>query len=473
MRRTKARLPDPRAAIQCVFSGLWLRLASQRGQALVLVMGFMVLSLPLVTGALGFAGTALIDSRVKTDLLKSQYASLGGQELALQILTSTSTPATTTTGTIEINGRTITYTIRRVDPPASYLGLSSLFSNFNLDVTKEADVSTASGNDTINYTVTFANRDTAPLEIKNLHDILPKDFTYVDDSATFPTTSANIIDDSTQLTESSGSWIDKFSERLIWDIPDTTLQPGDNAYLTVQATVDGGVSSGVYCNEAYTQTGWFFRKTTSGKTAKITVGGANPTDPCEGRIYTVTKTVDPDVAPGDTLTTYTYTVTITNDGTDDVQIWKVVDAFSDGLTFVNFNGSTFVSSTPFDFGAPTEDYVADTLEWQIGNFFSGKLLSPGETFVLQFKMQGTLPRGAYPNEVQLTFAFFEFVWCCDFEWTYLPPDTTWPTAPINVFDYYEITVTDGITTSTCYVWAGADLEGNDAYLLEDCLLGIL
>lgn len=38
--------------------------------------------------------------------------------------------------------------------------------------------------------------------------------------------------------------------------------------------------------------------------------------------------------------------------------------------------------------------------------------------------------------------------------------TTWPTAPVTAYDFYEVSGTDGSSTYTCFVWLGTDLEGN-------------
>ena len=50
---------------------------SEKGVAMIMAIAFMALSVPLVTGALTFAGALSSDSVVKTDILKRQYAGLG------------------------------------------------------------------------------------------------------------------------------------------------------------------------------------------------------------------------------------------------------------------------------------------------------------------------------------------------------------------------------------------------------------
>lgn len=53
---------------------LWRR---QEGVAMLMVLGFMAISIPVVTGFLALTGTLSKDSRVKTDILTSQYTSQG------------------------------------------------------------------------------------------------------------------------------------------------------------------------------------------------------------------------------------------------------------------------------------------------------------------------------------------------------------------------------------------------------------
>ncbi len=52
-------------------------LHGQDGAAMLIVLSFMALSIPMVTGMLSFAGTLSKDSQTKTKVLQSQYASQG------------------------------------------------------------------------------------------------------------------------------------------------------------------------------------------------------------------------------------------------------------------------------------------------------------------------------------------------------------------------------------------------------------
>ena len=52
----------------------------QRGVAMIMVIAFMALSIPMITGALSLSGTLSSDSTVKTEILKRQYSALGGDQ---------------------------------------------------------------------------------------------------------------------------------------------------------------------------------------------------------------------------------------------------------------------------------------------------------------------------------------------------------------------------------------------------------
>ena len=52
-------------------------LQRQNGVSMLIVLGFMALSVPLVTGLLSFSGTLSKDSRTKATILQGQYAAQG------------------------------------------------------------------------------------------------------------------------------------------------------------------------------------------------------------------------------------------------------------------------------------------------------------------------------------------------------------------------------------------------------------
>ena len=57
---------------------MWSRLLQERGGvAILMALALMALGVPVITSALGYADTLTTDSRVKTDILRRHYCSLG------------------------------------------------------------------------------------------------------------------------------------------------------------------------------------------------------------------------------------------------------------------------------------------------------------------------------------------------------------------------------------------------------------
>lgn len=54
----------------------------QDGLAMIMVIGFMGISVPMITAALALAGSLSIDSHVKTNILKNHYSALGANQYA-------------------------------------------------------------------------------------------------------------------------------------------------------------------------------------------------------------------------------------------------------------------------------------------------------------------------------------------------------------------------------------------------------
>ncbi len=426
-------------------------LAREQGQALTLALAFMVLAVPLITSSLSLASTLSVDSGSKTRALKAQYSVLGAQQYARHVSLTQSTPPTTTT--MVLNDTTVTTTIVRLLFPPRDFPFASVKKR-RLFTSKEADPTLVSPNATTTYVITVENRHKKQLKLTKIIDELPGGFSYVAGSSSLADSGGNVIS-----TDDPGASL--FGSRY-WSVPGTVLQPGETATMTFDATAAS--DEGVYCNEAYVRSGFLgLRKTTSGKTAKVTIGSPGNTR-CEGRVVTVEKTVEPDLVTGEVETDYTYTITIANEGTRTADIREITDSFcSSAIGDCEFTYKPFsVSSTPsaMNPGEPTSP-GQNIIEWDFGSFLSqGERLPPDTTWTLEFEATATLPRGQFPNEVELTFTL----------WGYLPPMTTWPTAAVSVVEYYQITGTDGSSTYTCNVWLGTDVEGNEIHFLEDCSL---
>ncbi len=198
-------------------------LRSQRGQALILALGFMFLSVPLVTAALGLASTLTIDARLKHQSLRSQYSNIGAEQFAFYSLITTLSEATTT---ISLNGSTITTTIIQLaSPPGGIPFPTSADANRRMFTSKVASPTSVSSSATTTYTITVENRDDKNVSPNKIIDELPANFSYVTGSTDMKNASSTTI--STADPSVSG-------QDLTWNIPSgNTLTPGQSMTLRV------------------------------------------------------------------------------------------------------------------------------------------------------------------------------------------------------------------------------------------------
>ena len=357
---------------------------AQEGQILVLALALMFLSVPLVTSALTLAGSLSIDSRVKTNVLKRQYAGLGAQQFALhQLLLN---PAETTT-VINLNDTTSTITVDKLlTPPESGFPFTS--AKGRLLASKTVAPTTTTASSTVTYTITVLNTKDAALSPEKIVDELPLGFSYVTGTSVMTVTS-------TISTANPSIVATVDDEVLTWSVPSGTVLPsGGSMSLVFDAMASP--FAGVFCNEAYAEPGGFGYS--SGPTAKLTVG--SPTQiVCDGAVISVTKTVDPKVVFGEVGTEYTYTIEIVNQGAEVVNITEIRDISSAGFIYVPLS----TSSTPSVLhpGEPDTDPSQNLIKWNFGS--TGLELATSTTWLLEFKATSTLSMGDYPNEVQLEY----------------------------------------------------------------------
>ena len=428
------------------------------GQAMILVLAFMVLSVPLITSALSLASTLSIDSRSKTRILKSHYTTLGAEQYALYVLLEQEAAFTSST---TLNGTTVTTTVELLDSlPGPLPFIASADSNRRLFTLKSASPTSVSPSATTTYTITLDNRDDSSVNPNQIRDEMPTGFSYIPGSTvmTGPTGSVISTADPTTTTESTATASTSTLELLNWDIPPGTTLEVDEA-LTIEFVATVASTDGVYCNEAYALPGG--RVTSSGKTAKVTVGSTTETN-CEGAVMSASKTVIPTVVTSATTTQYTYTIEMVNEGTDTLKMSYILDNTCVGVDipcefeYVSDSSvSTGVSMTGGQLN-PATNVNQQTIKWPFPGV-NGKSFPIDTTWTLEFQAEATLARGQYPNETGLRLKVGQ-----------LPDQTTWPTALVTVVDVFQIIVTDGETTYTCTVWLGAELDGTLFYVQDGC-----
>jgi uncharacterized repeat protein (TIGR01451 family) len=145
-------------------------LANERGISMAMVVGFLALSVPVVTGALALAGTLSQDSASKNRLAKVQYSSVGVQNYIEHMA---STPAGLQAwvdlgcpGALPINGEVITFAC---DLPSAEPGDSPSLTNRQFRSFKEVTPSAvAAGVDTL-FTYTIRAFNDSGMDSKTHH----------------------------------------------------------------------------------------------------------------------------------------------------------------------------------------------------------------------------------------------------------------------------------------------------------------
>ena len=133
----------------------------------------------------------------------------------------------------------------------------------------------------------------------------------------------------------------------------------------------------------------------NGRTVEITVTKLSATvhDPpastynSNQRLY-AEKVVTPDTASPSTLTTFTYTITVTNGDETDKGINQVVDELPAGFSYVAGTTTGLTTNDPSISGRE--------LEWDVASM--GIDLAPNESIVLSFDADASVPEGVYCNE---------------------------------------------------------------------------
>ena len=397
----------------------------QEGRALILVLAFMALGVPLVTSSLGLASTLSIDSRVKTGIAKSSYAAIGGSDHALYRLVHESgyrdalLAGVPHNYPVTVNGQQVSVTVLKVTEPPSDIPPPPADNSRRLQTSKVVTPTTAMPNvlTTFSYTITVKNEDDQVENLRKIHDELPPGFSYVAGSTSGVTSNDPNI---------SG-------QELTWNLAGLSLvlQPQESVTLAFDA--QASVPQGIYCNEAWAEPG--NEKTSSGKTAIVTVGSPGATL-CQGSAVRVTKTVDPPVAPANTLTTYTYTISVENVGTDVLNITLIRDSLPADFLYVV--GSTTGDITAADPTA-TMKQGRQRLDWELAPAVQ---VQPAETKTLVFEAQASVGGGDYWNEVWVTLDEFA------------NPAYTWPSALVTIMGVFETSATDGAATAEAEVWIG-------------------
>ena len=400
------------------------QLRSQRGSGILMALAFMALVVPLTTAALSIASTMSMESRTATDLLVDHYSVLGASQDAAYRLayedgfSDSLEPGVPLEYIVTLNGRQVTTTVIKLssvvgDPPPPNFDNSRTHQVSKIVTPSTAQVGVWSQ---FVYTISVENRGDKSKSLNVIYDDLPPGFSYVSLSTTGITTSEPSV---------TGSLV-------TWDISSEgiSLAPGQTVYMNFHA--EATVGEGTYCNESWVEPGG--SKTSSGKTALVTVG-TPANNLCAGPAISLSKVVNTALVLGGEATTFTYTITIDNNGSVTLNMSKIRDRLPGGFMYVvGTAGGDITGAEP----STMIQQGSQRLDW---NFSPDYQIPPGETRTLTFDAIASVPPGDYFNEVWLTIAEFT--------------DTiyTWPTALIKIMSAAETSAESGGLSAIGEVWA--------------------
>jgi uncharacterized repeat protein (TIGR01451 family) len=149
-------------------------LTNEKGVAMVMVVAFLALAIPVVTAALALAGTLSLDSRTKNRIAREQYSNLGIEEYLEHILDDPGDLQDweDTTGceeTVDLNGEEITLTADCTTPSDPPGDDSPALPNRQFRTFKEVFPETAEPNINTTYTYTIRVYNAAGVDDERTH----------------------------------------------------------------------------------------------------------------------------------------------------------------------------------------------------------------------------------------------------------------------------------------------------------------
>lgn len=130
----------------------------------------------------------------------------------------------------------------------------------------------------------------------------------------------------------------------------------------------------------------------------VTVTKVWGTGGLEGQALAVSKEVAPSSAPVNVLTTFTYTITIKNEGTQSVQLRQVSDYLPPRFDYMSGSTTGLTTNNPATSNASlaTCGDTPSRLLWDVSS--QNIMIDPGVERTLTFNANGTLPDGTYYNQ---------------------------------------------------------------------------
>lgn len=422
------------------------RLRGQRGGVAILIaLGFLVFSIPLITGSLGLAQAISIDARVKTGVLVDDYCSLAVKEFISYLIADVprwdkylddqvddfdgpdseiAFPETDVCGDLNFAvAREISVVLQDGD---QYGTIPDDAAYAQRDFQVIVDVSDANpvGGDVVDYTITAINRSDSRHRLNTIVQVLAIGMsTDCDDFTTLKL--PNEPDDDFFVPDNCGG------QELTWDVPGNPwIYPQEIATVEFSATTPAAAEDPVtYCTEAWITPGK--EQTNSGFTSPVTISeppgeDEDPPGACSGEAAVVTQLTDLVYDEGE-FSFIDYTITVENIGTDDLILEKIIDLLALDYEWIQ----EFCKAAPDCISEAPDVHSADRDRLTWNNLDIG--LGSGEQMVVKFKSRskvGTTPSGVLYVDAVASFGGGSL------------EVYSWPTASVTIRTDYHIVVTD-------------------------------
>jgi uncharacterized repeat protein (TIGR01451 family) len=390
-----------------------LRLAGceRGGVALIMLIGFIGLAVPITIASVQTSAQLSRNSSVYDSRLAGMYSASAGIEVALwEILNDPgfdddmSEQSPTKDITVENDGNTVLVTVTKIYTDATLQGQGVV-------VSKAVSPATASVNATTTFTydITLQNEGTDTITVEKIYDYLPPGFTYASSTTSGPTTSDP---DVTLAPEATCGGVPR---KLTWNVPaqSETLAPSEEMTLTFQATA--ALPDGTYYNQAASlYDPWWDASNVlvyTPYTAEVTVGTGTPK--CGyGMKALVTHEVEPENPPIGIETEFTYTVTFENTSAGNIYVCQIEDLLPPTFTYVTSSSGDPLYSDNIDTSEPTLTWQSTPERWDLawedisqGKFVPLATTTPGETRTQKFRASAIPESGVnYYNEVEIVWA---------------------------------------------------------------------
>lgn len=312
------------------------RLGERGGVALVMVLSFMVLAVPLTTTGLRTAGQLQRASRVYDDRLHAMYNASSGIEAALYELLSDPafdddlTPSTPSKHVVvENNDETMTVTITKIFSSETLQG-QGIVVDKTVSTPYDPGVVPADTLTTYTFTIIVKNEGTGTVELVGIYDYLPPGMTYV------PSSTSGLTAEEPNIGQIADATCGSTPDDLWWNLSgdDVSLADGQQLTLTFQAA--GTLPDGVYYNQAQIRYDpWWTAPDQYIYTpyiAEVTVGAGGQKCGYEMEIA-VSQAVTPETPSPGVPTEFTYTITVENVSASTRYVCKVEDLLPPTFTY--------------------------------------------------------------------------------------------------------------------------------------------